>query len=556
MKLVTVEEMRRLEEAANASGLAYATMMENAGRAVAQAIHDRRKRSPCTVLVLAGPGNNGGDGLVAARYLWQWGYLVSVYLCKRAQTPDLPLEAARRLGMPIFRNEDDLDGARLRMLARQADVVIDALLGTGAKGPLRGNLPDLFACVKGILAERRTARTREVLQTLRGGPASRPEAPKPLIVAVDVPSGLDCDTGEIDETALHADLTVTFAHPKRGHLAFPGAEFVGELLVADIGIPASLWQELPVEVATAEQVASWLPKRPLNAHKGTFGKALIIAGSTNYVGAPRLAAEGAYRVGAGLVTLALAGSVYPVVASRLTEPTYLVLPDDMGVLTADALKVLADRLTAYDALLVGPGLGQEKVTEAFLAGLLSGQWRAPRPPIGFGAAETARGAEAPLPPLVLDADALNLLARLPERLNNLPANAVLTPHPGEMARLTGLRIEEINADRLGVARRFAEAWHCTLLLKGAYTVIAAPDERTTVIPFANPALATAGTGDVLAGTIVGLMAQGLPPYRAAVSGAYLHGLAAETWREAHGQTGMMASDLLPLLPKALNRLLS
>ncbi|MBC7256798.1 MAG: NAD(P)H-hydrate dehydratase, partial [Chloroflexi bacterium] len=338
-----------------------------------------------------------------------------------------------------------------------------------------------------------------------------------------MPSGLDCDTGAIDEAALRADLTVTFAHPKRGHLAFPGAECVGELLVADIGIAPSLAQDLPIEVATAAQVASWLPRRPPNAHKGTFGKALIIAGSTNYVGAPRLAAEAAYRVGAGLVTLALAGSVYPVVASRLTEPTYLVLPDDMGVLTADALKVLAERLTGYEALLVGPGLGQEKVTEAFLAGLLSGQWRAPRPPIGFGTAETAPAAPAPLPPLVLDADALNLLARLPERLSTLPANTVLTPHPGEMARLSALSVEEINADRLGVAKRFAEAWRCTLLLKGAYTVVAAPDAPTVVIPFANPALATAGTGDVLAGAIVGLIAQGLAPYRAAICGAYIHG---------------------------------
>lgn len=554
MKLVTGEEMRHLEEAANASGLSYAMMMENAGRAVAQAIHARRGRSPCAVTILAGPGNNGGDGLVAARYLWQWGYLVRVYLWKRSQTPDPPLEAAKALGIPILREEEDADFARLREAVRQAEIIVDALLGTGAKGPLRGNLPSLLGCVKEILAQRRPARAEEPFQTVGGTPPGYREAPRPLVVAVDMPSGLDCDTGAIDEAALRADLTITFAHPKRGHLAFPGAECVGELLVADIGISPSLAQGLPVEVATAAQVASWLPQRPPNAHKGTFGKALIIAGSTNYVGAPRLAAEAACRIGAGLVTLALAGSVYPVVASRLTEPTYLVLPDDMGVLTADALKVLAERLTGYEALLVGPGLGQEKVTEAFLAGLLSGQWRAPRPPIGFGTAETAPAAPAPLPPLVLDADALNLLARLPERLNALPANAVLTPHPGEMARLAALSVEEINADRLGVARRFAEAWRCTLLLKGAYTVVAASDAPTVVIPFANPALATAGTGDVLAGTIVGLMAQGLAPYRAAICGAYIHGLAAEIWREAHGQAGMMAGDLLPLLPEALRRL--
>jgi NAD(P)H-hydrate epimerase len=564
MKLVTADEMRWLEREAAAAGIAYEAMMEEAGRATAQAIHQAREGSPGRVVVLAGPGNNGGDGLVTARYLQQWGYEAQVYTCGRALAPDPNLERAEALALPIARAEDDTGLAGLRVWLDACDVLVDALLGIGVTGPLRGALGNVLACAGEALRERRSAGAgpAPVLQPLDALPSGEPSPRAPLVVAVDLPSGLNADTGEIDPLALPADLTVTFAHPKRGQLQFPGAESVGRLWVAEIGIPDALSLSLPVDLATAGLAARLLPARPAHSHKGAFGKAMVVAGCTNYVGAARLAAEAAYRVGAGLVTLGAPQGIYAALASGLTEATFLVLPDDLGVITPDALQVLGERLPGYDALLVGPGLGQEKPTAAFVEGLLSGHFEASRLPIGFGAHTTPQAAGAAaasastLPPLVVDADALNLLARRPERLRALPANCVLTPHPGEMARLLGSDIETVGVDRIGVAQQAAREWGCVVALKGAYTVVAAPDGRTTVIPYANAALATAGTGDVLAGAIVGLMAQQLEPYAAAVCGAYLHAVAGELWRQEHGAAGMLASELLPLLPEVMRRLRS
>lgn len=558
MKLVTAEEMRQLERAAAAYGLSYEEMMERAGRATAQAIHQRMAGAAARILVLAGPGNNGGDGLVAARYLGEWGHVVRVYLCGRSTTADSNLERVQAMGLPVARAEEDQDLTQLRAWLAASRAWVDALLGIGVSGPLRGAVRQVLACAQEALQARRAAAPPAeppILRRLDALPGGEARPPGLLVVAVDLPSGLDADSGEIDPLALRADLTVTFAHPKRGLLLYPGADWVGQVEVAEIGIPQALAQDFPLEVASAERVAALLPARPARSHKGAFGKALIVAGCTNYVGAARLAAEAAYRAGAGLVTLALPQGIYGTVASGLTEPTFVVLPDDLGVIAPEALKVLAERLPGYDALLVGPGLGQEKPTDTFIEGLLGGHLEVPRPPIGFGLPTTPHPAKAPaLPRLVLDADALNVLARQPALLKRLPADTVLTPHPGEMARLLNSDIETVNVDRLGVALRAAAAWRCVVALKGAYTVVASSNGRAAVIPFANAALATAGTGDVLAGAIVGLLAQGLSPYDATLCGAYLHALAGELWSESHGAAGMLASELLPLLPEAMRRL--
>jgi NAD(P)H-hydrate epimerase len=353
--------------------------------------------------------------------------------------------------------------------------------------------------------------------------------------------------------ALPADLTVTFACPKRGHYLYPGADWVGHLQVADIGIATD--PELPLEVATDETVAALLPARPRNSHKGTYGRALVVAGSANYVGAPALAAEAAYRSGAGLVTAALPQRIYHLVAGRLREPTFLLLPDDLGALVPAGARLVLDRLADYDALLVGPGLGGEAPTSAFLEALLPRRAAGARP-LGFGilAPATEPAALPPLPPLVLDADGLNLLREVPDWPRLIPAQCVLTPHPGEMARLLDLSIGRVQTDRIGVACTAAHDWGCVVALKGAYTVVAAPDGRATVIPFANALLATAGSGDVLAGAIVGLLAQGAEAYAAAVCGAYLHGLAGALRAAEIGDAGMLAGDLLPLLPLTRQRL--
>jgi len=319
-----------------------------------------------------------------------------------------------------------------------------------------------------------------------------------------------------------------------------------------------------LQLVTAAYAAERLPARPLNAHKGTFGRTLIIAGSVNYTGAPALAAQAAARVGAGLVTLALADRIYPIVAAQQLEVTYLILPHIMGVISADAQRVLEEQADHYAAVLIGPGLGQDKEVVRFIHELLAGKTRAKakrRGRLGFVAdaqpneEETDEAEGRPLPPLVIDADALNALTQAETWWEEIPAGSILTPHPGEMARLLKIELQDVQADRLGIARRAAQDWKQVVVLKGAHTVIAAPDGSAFVLPFANPMLATAGTGDVLAGIIVGLLAQGMSPLDAAAAGAFLHGMAAEVIADEWEQgAGTIASDLIAALPAALSRL--
>jgi hydroxyethylthiazole kinase-like uncharacterized protein yjeF len=345
---------------------------------------------------------------------------------------------------------------------------------------------------------------------------------------------------------------VTFAYPKLGHFRFPGAGALGELVVADIGIDPALAADVKLEVLTPDTVRAWLPSRPLDAHKGTFGKALIVAGSVNYTGAAYLAGAAATRAGAGLVTLALPAAIHTAIAARLAEATYLLLHHELGVIAAEAAHVLAEHVQAYDALLLGPGLGHERETEAFIELLLGGTGGRRR--MGFVGAERSAVPAPILPPLVVDADGLNILANMKDWPKRLPPGSILTPHPGEMARLTGCPVSEVQADRVAIAQSQAATWGQVVVLKGAYTVVAAPDGRTAIEPFANPGLATAGTGDVLAGTIVALQAQGLDTFEAAAAGAYLHGLAGELARAEVGAAGMTAGDVLARLPQAWLRI--
>lgn len=549
MKVVTVAQMRAIEAASDAAGHTYAMMMERAGRAVAQALISRQGVQKKRILVLVGPGNNGGDGLVAARYLAQAGADVVCYLA-RARDPqtDPNYRALQERGIPCLLADEDPGSAHLRKLASGADVVIDALLGTGATPPLKGAVAQILRTVGEAIRERAKFSVPELARV--GGIPDAPAQNRPLVVAVDGPSGMDFDTGALDDLALRADLTVTFAYPKQGHFRFPAAAALGELLVADIGTDPALAADVDLEVVTPEMVRGWLPPRPPDAHKGTFGRALIVAGSANYTGAARLAGAAAVRAGAGLVTLALPASIHSAVAAGLAEATYLLLPHELGVLSEAAAEVLAEHTRQYDAMLLGPGLGREKETVEFVRALLEGiEWRS----AGFLRADERVLQKVFLPPLVVDADGLNILAELPDWPSLLPPQTVLTPHPGEMARLMKCAVAEIQADRVGVARQQARRWGHVVVLKGAFTVVAAPDGRTVIEPFANPALATGGTGDVLAGTIVALRAQGLGPFEAAAAGAYLHGLAGELARASLGSAGVAAGDLPARLPEAWRR---
>jgi hydroxyethylthiazole kinase-like uncharacterized protein yjeF len=558
VKIITVEKSRYLEDRANEGGLSFADMMENAGRGTAVAIDRRMGAKGKQAVVLVGPGNNGGDGLVAAHYLWVMGMRVTCYIWRRNVDGDANFQRVEDEGMPVIWAEDDEGWEALQGLLSTADLLVDALLGVGVSLPIRDNLRELLDAVRQILDERNAP--RELAFVVPPAPAC-PGAvgyaqARPLIVAVDCPTGVDCDSGELDPAALHADLTVTFAYPKVGLLRFPGAEAVGELVVVDIAIAPDLAADVDVEMATSDLVRRWLPERLCSAHKGTFGRALLVAGSINYVGAAALSGAAATRVGTGLVTMALPMPIQPAVSAHLTEATYLLLPHDMGVVSTGAVKVLQEKMADYDALLLGCGLTQEEETIAFVHSFLGLKQAERKGHIGFvSAADEEEQARPALPPLVVDADGLNALAKADQWWISLPPGTILTPHPGEMARLMGgeTTIKDVQADREGVARRMAAEWGTVVVLKGAFTVVAAADGRLVVVPFANAGLATAGSGDVLAGTIVGLRAQGMGAFEAAAAGAYLHGLAGELARNDLGDMGMVASDLLLRLPLALHR---
>lgn len=541
MKIVSVSEMKRLERENDAAGNTYADMMERAGTHLGRVVQDSARAG--LVLALVGPGNNGGDGLVAARYLATQGVPVRVHLLRERPESDTNWRRLRDMGVPYAVGVGAEALALLRAWLAEAEVVVDALLGTGARPPVQGDAAQVLAALRDRLQAPPVPGRR--------WPAMPQQAPsRPVIVAADVPSGLDADSGEADALTPVADVTVTMGLAKQGLLQRDGLERTGDLVIADIALAGEPLGS--ADLLDAESVAALLPARPASGHKGTFGAALVVGGSSNYVGAALLAAAAASRVGVGLVGLA---SLMPVLMSAdavVPEAVRLVLPAEMGVVSEDAVAIVRGALRQYDALVVGPGLTQEKPARQFVEALVLGRDAGGRAGIGFvGHSRTAESeAAAKLPPLVIDADGLNALASVHDWAARLPPGTVLTPHPGEMARLLGTTVEAVQADRLGAAMRAAQQWRAVVVLKGAATVIADAEGGAAVAPFANPALASGGTGDVLAGAIAGLLAQGLSPAAAARAGVYLHGVAGELARRELGAAGVVAGDLLTRLPRA------
>ena len=516
MKLVTAAEMRSLEEQAAKAGRPADVLMDDAGLGVAQEVWIELGTTPDRkIVLLIGPGNNGGDGLVVARHLHDWEAKVTVLLLAHQRGDDdanLRQLIERKVTLHTVTTERELQV--LNEALAGADIVIDAVLGTGRARPLGGVIADVLDRVAQTLAS----------QTI-----------PPKVFAVDLPTGLNPDTGTVDPHTLRADVTAALGCSKVGLHTLPGVEYAGRVEVLDIGLPAEAIEALPVELLNARWVRERLPSRPAGANKGGFGRVLVVAGSKLYIGAGRLAALAALRSGGGLVTFACPTSVQPLVAPGLTEASYLPLADAEGFVAPEAAVEVARALPDFDALLLGPGLGQGSSQQGFARQLLCSL-----PEDG--------------PKLVIDADGLNNLAKLPRWWERIASKCVLTPHPGEHARLTGRSVAEIQADRLSASREAAEKWGQVVVLKGAYTVVAAPDGRIAVNPYANPALATAGTGDVLAGAIAGLLGQGLPPFEAACCGAYLHAAAAEGLKPDFGDAGLLAGDLLPELPRTLREL--
>jgi NAD(P)H-hydrate epimerase len=500
--LLTAEEMRALDRhAIDTLGVPAEILMENAGRAVAEEV--LRELSPGDgVSIACGCGNNGGDGLVAARHLHQLGVDVRLTLMGESATLTGPaasnLERARRVGVPV---------AELEWQPPTRGVVVDAIFGTGLSREVEGLVANLIG---------RIETCREAAQG------------RVRVVAVDLPSGLCADTGAILGHCVQADATVALGLPKLGLALEPGRSAAGRISIARIGIGDGAPDPISrAELWTRATARDQLPARPAAGHKGTFGHALIVAGSEGKTGAAALAAEGAARAGAGLVTIACPAGLNDILEIKCTEAMTVPVPDTPErALASSGVETVIALAATRNAVGLGPGVGRSDETQALILAL------AKRLDI----------------PLVIDADGLFPFAREPELLREREAPTILTPHPGEAASLLGMDPASVNRDRPGTARRLAEKMGAVTVLKGAATVIAAPDGRIAVNSTGGPALASGGSGDVLLGIVTGLLVQGLGAFEAAALAAFIHGAAADRISARVGSSGVLASDLASELP--------
>jgi len=509
MKIVSVQQMQSIEKDADESGISYQKMMQTAGLGVATWIHETFPEA-VNVVGLVGSGNNGGDTLIAMTWLSSWGLRTTVFLAKERQSDGL-VESYLHTGGSIVNISRGENIDYLEAAIEPGTIVLDGILGTGLKLPLRGALQAVMGRVYAVLENRSGVR----------------------LVAVDCPSGVDCDTGEVSDVTLTADDTLCMAAIKQGLLKHPAREKAGELHSIDIGIGEIsnyISQRLP-EMITCEIVEKYLPKRPYESHKGTFGTCFVIAGTPSYTGAAYLTGKAAYRAGCGLVHIATPAVVHQSLAGHLPEAVWTILPDIDGGYGVKGIENLLKMISKADSMVIGPGWGLEDSNIPFLTALLEG-----------------------IPkdiPTVFDADGLKLLRQIPEWWQMLPERSVLTPHPGEMSILTDLEINEIQSNRWEIAREYAEKWRVCLVLKGAETVVADHEGSIWVNPVSEPALATAGSGDVLSGLIGGLLAQGTLQNKAAVASVWLHGQAGILAKAELGSDRCVtAVDILDAIPKA------
>lgn len=512
MRVVTAAEMGNIDKlAVEKYGIPSIVLMENAGIKVVEAVcrqlggNVRGK----AVTIFVGKGNNGGDGLVAARHLLNMGADVRVLMV--ADPAELKGDALtnltiwQNLGQRVYpvHQPNGINLVKVSLLS--TDLIIDAIFGTGFKGTVGEKF----------------ARIIELINN-SGLP----------VVAVDIPSGLGADTGIAHGSVVKATTTVTFGLPKLGLVMEGGAAVSGDLHVVDIGLPRQLLSDQGIKrhLLDDDLIKKWLPKRKPTGHKGDFGRVLVVAGSRGMVGAALLTATAVLKSGAGLVTLALPESLYSAVMGLVPEIMMLPLPEQQGAIAAEAGEIILEKLKQMDVLAIGPGLSQQPATVSMVQRLL--------PQVTI--------------PTVVDADALNSLAKAEQIIEQINAPLVLTPHGGEMSRLVGKPVAEVMANRLSLVQQQAKAWGCTILLKGARTLVAEADGTLYINPTGNNGMATAGSGDVLTGLIAGLIAQGLDVGKAAAAGAYLHGKAGDLGSAQVGCRSLLAGDILQYLPQCFN----
>jgi ADP-dependent NAD(P)H-hydrate dehydratase / NAD(P)H-hydrate epimerase len=523
MYLVTAKEMQEMDRKTIESfGIPGMVLMENAARGAVEALLSRIDGKKIKkIAVLAGRGNNGGDGFVMARYLMEKGFKINVFLLASKEGVKGDAAANLKLFETLCEHSDtgslieipsqeEFNNFKLKILHH--DLFIDALLGTGLNAEVRGIMKSAIELMNA--------------------------SAKPVF-SVDIPSGLSADTGQVLGTAVKAFATATFAFAKIGHILHPGNSLtnslIGELEIIDIGIPKYIADTSAVSLSLIEKenIAALFPSRAFDTHKGHLGHLLIIAGSSGKTGAAALCANAAMRSGTGLVTVGVPESLNPVMEGLILEAmTYPLPEEEKGLLTQSCFGDIQELIKGKQVLALGPGLGTHPGTKRLVEKLVS-------------TCEL---------PMIIDADGLNHIAKNPDILKQKKASIILTPHPGEMARLCSLSTKEIQADRIGTARQFAAEFKVILILKGAGTVIVLPGGNTFISPTGNAGMASGGMGDVLTGMIAGFCAQGLSPENASLAGVYLHGLCADILAEKVGRFGFLASDLVRTIPESQKRI--
>ncbi|NLM73122.1 MAG: NAD(P)H-hydrate dehydratase [Clostridiaceae bacterium] len=512
MKLLTPQQMKEIDRTAiETLGIPGIVLMENAARSISEKASTLLQgKSGARITIAAGSGNNGGDAFAVARQLLLMGHQISVYsmtdIDKLSGDALINARILINMGMEIPVISDESTLKRFSISCIQSDLVIDGLFGTGLNRDVEG----IWGEVIDIINEN-----------------------APLVLSIDIASGVDGLTGRVRGKCVRADATVTFFMPKIGMVQYPGAQYMGELTVADIGIPYDLAAEYDTpELLEKEDILPLIPGRPHDAHKGTFGRVLAIAGSRGMTGAAYLCAISAYRTGSGLVRMAVPDSCIHTVSALIPEAVLSAMPDKEGHIFIDDDNLVRELIRDVDAVLVGPGLKCNQDTHRLIKAVVDNCEQ----------------------PVVFDADALNIMAMDKSLLDDIRGEAIITPHPAEMARLTGLNTAQVQQDRISIARKFADEYGLTVVLKGARTVIASNDGRIYINSTGNDGMATAGSGDTLAGIILSFLGQGLEPCEAACAGVYLHGLAGDLASIKKGRAGVIASDIADNIPEAYKKI--
>ncbi|ODM27492.1 bifunctional ADP-dependent (S)-NAD(P)H-hydrate dehydratase/NAD(P)H-hydrate epimerase [Clostridium sp. Bc-iso-3] len=515
MRVVTPTQMREIDTYTIQSiGIPGIVLMENAAiRMTDEILKDCGSVVNKNIFLFAGKGNNGGDAFAIARHLCNKGAntVVFVLAAKEDITGDaqINLDILENMGIETVEVVESSKLEDVEAKLESADLVVDGIFGTGLKGGIKGLKGDIVKLI------------------------NKKNIP---VIAVDIPSGVDGETGEIAGECIKAYKTVTFGFPKYGHFLHPGCDFVGELTTADISIPSCVAQNFDIKsyIIDEKTVSRLIPQRTGNSNKGDYGKVLVITGSRGMTGAGCLAGTASLRSGAGLLYLGVPRALYSIYECNLTEAITIPLEDEnTGFLTEASIPELLGYMEKMDAVAIGPGLSTKEGVEVVV----------------FSVVENCKV------PLVVDADGLNLIAKDLSVLNKSKVPMVLTPHPGEMARLMGTSIGEVQRNRVNAAKEFSEKWGVITVLKGSRTIVAAPDGRVFINPTGNSGMATGGTGDVLTGIIASFIGQGLSPVDAAVAGVYLHGLCGDRVANTKGEHGLVASDLTGEIPYAIKSLI-